>query len=361
MKYVCFVAYIGVYALAAGMDFSDGHDTTLSCTNFAVSIGDRVLFGNSEDGGLTHPLGRNPESSHLFYYSASENDYACMFVGWLWEGDRVSAQGGMNDQGLCYDLTGIPDVPMNSHPERPYSWQTNWVLFDVLRRNATVAEVIDYFGQVDWSEHVWFQWFFADAAGDMVIVSPGEDGELAFTRKPGGTDGFLTQTNFNRAVPDQHIGKYPCPRYETSESLLQAMISENELAISRFSEVLHAVARKGQFFTGYSNVFDVTNRKMHLSLLGQFDELVEIDVARELARTESYRQVPMSAYFSEETVSKGLDYYRGFKIRAVLLGPVLTVLAIAAIVGVMAIFVVLLVRRLRAKRRQGLRGRNLNN
>ncbi len=147
----------------------------LSCTNFAASFGDSVLFGNSEDGGLGHPLASDPSSSRMFYYAAEEDGYGCAFVGWYWEGTSVSAQGGMNDQGLCYDLTGIPDTPLNSHTHQTYGVDGSWVLYDVLRQNANVSEVIEFLENVDWEGHVWFQWFFADASGDMVIVSPGTE------------------------------------------------------------------------------------------------------------------------------------------------------------------------------------------
>ena len=192
-------------------------ETILSCTNFAASGGETVLFGNSEDGGISHPLKKDPLIAHLFFYPATENEFGAVFVGWLWQGEAGSIQGGMNDRGLSYDLTGIPDTEMANHPDKPYRRHRDWVLYEVLRKNATVKEVIVYLSDVNWEGHVWFQWFFADASGDMVIVSPDRDGELAFTRKPAGTDGFMTQTNFNRANPKSHDGPYPCPRYEVSE------------------------------------------------------------------------------------------------------------------------------------------------
>ncbi len=305
----------------------------LSCTNFAASFGDSVLFGNSEDGGITHPLGQDPSSSRIFYYEANEDEYGCAFVGWYWEGTAVSAQGGMNDQGLCYDLTGIPDTPLNTHPYQTYSVDGSWVLYDVLRLNSNVSEVIDFLKNVNWAGHVWFQWFFADSIGDMVIVSPGTDGELAFTRKEAGVDGFLTQTNFNRVNNASNNGQWPCSRYEDSTEILSEITSEEELTVEKFNEVLEVVHfDTGTTHTGYSNIFDPINKMLYLTYMGQFEEIATVNVTEELS-VANYRAVPITEYFTEETVENGMEYYNAFKTRAIILNYVLPITAIVLILG----------------------------
>lgn len=231
-----------------------GAQERLSCTNFAVARDGEVLFGNNEDGGISHPLQMDPLSAHLFYYPATEDEHGAVFVGWLWKSKSVSFQGGMNDQGLSYDLTGIPDTKMATHLDWLYRWDRDWVLYEVLRRNKNVEEAIAYLSQVDWGGHVWFQWFFTDSSGDMVVVSP-KKGELAFTRKPGNIDGFMIQTNFNRVNPSSHDGPYPCPRYEKSEHILGEAHDGSQLTIELALQVLEAVHRTRNYFTGYSNVF----------------------------------------------------------------------------------------------------------
>ncbi|MHA1592349.1 MAG: hypothetical protein ACTSUP_07760 [Candidatus Heimdallarchaeaceae archaeon] len=321
----------------------------LSCTNFAASFGDVVLFGNSEDGGMSHPLGIDPLSSRVFYYAADGEEYGCAFVGWYWEGTAVSAQGGINDQGLCYDLTGIPDTTLNSHPYQSYSVDGSWVLFDVLRQNANVSEVIDFLKNVNWEGHVWFQWFFADASGDMVIVSPGIDGELAFTRKESGIDGFLTQTNFNRV--NNASGEYPCPRYETSTEILNEITIEEELTVAKFNEVLEAVSfQKSITHTGYSNVFDPVNKMLYLTFMTQFDETAIVNVTEELLSVTHSKAVPMTDYFSEETVEKGFEYYSAFKTRATFLTLVLPITAIVLLLVGVIVGLYFLIRKLKRRK-----------
>jgi hypothetical protein len=285
----------------------------------------------------------------VFYYTADGEEYGCAFVGWYWEGTAVSAQGGINDQGLCYDLTGIPDTPLNSHPYQSYSVDGSWVLFDVLRQNAYVSEVIDFLKNVNWEGHVWFQWFFADASGDMVIVSPGIDGELAFTRKESGIDGFLTQTNFNRV--NNASGEYPCPRYETSTEILNEITIEEELTVAKFNEVLEAVSfQKSTTHTGYSNVFDPVNKMLYLTFMTQFDETIAINVTEELS-SATYNAVPMTDYFEEETVEKGMEYYDAFKTRTIILILVLPITAIVLIIGGLFTGIYFLVRKMRRRKK----------
>ncbi len=322
----------------------------LSCTNFAASFDNNVLFGNSEDGGLSHPLSVDPLSSHTFYYSADSEGYGCAFVGWYWEGYSISIQGGMNDQGLCYDLTGIPDTPVNTPPNATYTVAGSWIMKDVLRLNANVSELIDFMMSCDWSGYWWYQWLFADAFGDIVIISPGIDGNLVFTRKNIGEDGFLTQTNFNRA--NNKSGEYPCWRYEASYNLLNEIESEEDLTPTKYKEVLEAVhfPKRGGSFTHYSNTFDPVNQMLYLNYMGQFDETATINVTNELDFSGS-KAVPMADYFSEETTDEGFDSFKQWKRTAIVIQKVLPITGAVIVAGGIGIGTYFFVKRIRKRKK----------
>jgi hypothetical protein len=95
------------------------------CSQILASSGDNVLFGNNEDLSMGMPLYNNPLNGTIWFYQASSSAFpgenGCVFLGWLWQGDWRSLQGGMNDQGLCYDTTSTPRRRMNPHPERDYT------------------------------------------------------------------------------------------------------------------------------------------------------------------------------------------------------------------------------------------------
>ena len=328
---------------------NDLPDKNLSCTNFGASFGDTVLFGNSEDGGLSHPLGQYPETTQMFYYGAGAEGYGAAFVGWYWEEISVSIQGGMNDQGLCYDLTGIPDTPVNTPPNPTYTVAGNWVLKDVLRLNANVSEVIDFFKSADWSGYWWFQWLFVDAFGEVVIISPGTDGELVFTRKVAGEDGFLTQTNFNRA--NNKSGTYPCWRYEASFDSLNEIESEEDLTPGKFNEVLEAVhfPKRGGSFTHYSNAFDPVNKMLYLNYMGQFYETAVINITEELDLDGS-KAVPMTDYFTDETVEAGFESYQQWKRNNIFIYRVLPIAAIVIIIVGIGIGIYFLIKKMKKRK-----------
>lgn len=341
----CLISYN--YEIAAQL--SNLPNRELSCTNFAASFGDRVFFGNSEDGGLSHPLSLDPLSSQIFYYSADSEGYGCAFVGWYVEGYKISIQGGMNDQGLCYDLTGIPDTPVNTPPNPTYTVAGSWIMKDVLRLNANVSEIIDFIMSCDWSGYWWYQWFFADAYGDMVVISPGTDGDLVFTRKIAGEDGFLTQTNFNRA--NNKSGDYPCWRYDTSYNLLSEIQSEENLTSEKFTEVLEAVhfPKTGGSFTHYSNTFDPVNQMLYLNYMGQFYETATINITEELDFSGS-KAVPMTDYFSEETANAGFESFRSWRSTVIFIYRVLPITAIVLVTGGIATGIFFLIKRIKKKK-----------
>ncbi|MCE7740165.1 MAG: hypothetical protein KAU62_14380 [Candidatus Heimdallarchaeota archaeon] len=280
-----------------------------SCTNFSARFGEVVLFGNSEDASGDHPLMNDPEGSYVFVYPNSSAGYGCVFLGWYWQDTYVSVQGGMNEVGLCYDSTAVPDMPMNSHPERPYKMGEDWLSGKILRECSNVSEAIELVNKFEF-ESLWFQLFLSDANGDSVILSPGLSGEIVVTQQID-ENGYLAQTNFNRANPESYYGKYPCPRYEKAAELLEEIDSENNITVDYFEEILDAVhVEKIDGYTAYSNICDPVNKMMHIYFASQFNEKVSFNVTEELSKGE--RGIKLSELFSEETVTNGLDLYQKY-------------------------------------------------
>lgn len=284
--------------------------TTFACTQIVASFEDRVLFGNNEDAGWSHPLGLNPGEGVLFFYPASTErfpgKYGCVFVGWLWKGTGISLQGGMNDQGLCYDMTACSEVEMNIHPEKPNNFGVGDYFFaKILRECANVQEAIELFDSYNF-EGLWMQFHLADASGESVIIGPGSDGELVFTRKPSG-EGYLVSTaGYNPSFPDSYKGSAR-RRYDTAVSMLDGIDEVDDLSVSLFSSVLDAVHQSGDIYTVYSNIFDPRKGRIYLCFLSQFDKVVELDLEEELSKGEHL--VHLKDLFSRATVNRALLWY----------------------------------------------------
>jgi hypothetical protein len=246
------------------------------CTIFTAAIGDTVLFGNSEDYLL--------ENTFIWFVPAQAYARGYCAVGFDENYDPADGwpQGGMNDQGLCFDANGLPPVTLAAQPSRtPYPSGFDWFNY-FLRSSSTVEDIIQFrqthgFRQdmeISWQEH------WADATGDAVVVSVGTDEDWAFTGMDNST--FLVSTNWNLANPDN--GWYPCGRYETATLMLSTITQEEELTVEAFRDILDAVHQEGLYASQYSNVFDLVNRDIYLYHYYNFEKVVKLNLDDELAK-----------------------------------------------------------------------------
>lgn len=310
-----------------------------NCTNFAASFNETVLFGNSEDASENHPLYENPDGTVIWFLPASAEGYGMMQIGWYWQGSHISYQGGINEYGLCYDSTGIPDINLNDHPEKPYNTNDRYFWSDLLRKCRNITEAIVLINQFNF-KHMWYQVFLIDVTGDAVIVTPNYSGELNFTHK-GVDDGYLAQTNFNRIHPESHYGSYPCPRYETTINLLSNLNNEDNLTVDYFRTILDAIHQNSfDSYTPYSNIFNPNQQMIYLYFASQFDETVQLNLTYELSLgTHEYYLCDL---VSEQTHENGLVYHQSFLIKLNLVKVLITIafIAVPIFIGVGIYFII---------------------
>ena len=273
-----------------------------SCTIFTISMGERVFFGNNEDYS-------NPETCY-WAIPPREGKYGGVFFGF----DDVWPQGGVNEMGLAFDINALEETPLHPRPELPDL--DDYEGYIVLSRCATVEEAIDLVKEYNWGEAMWGQIHFADATGDAVVVGPGRDGELAFTRKVEG-DGFLVSTNFNLAFFDGEEGKGICNRYDRAVDMLGEIESPEDLDVEELRGILDSVHVEGnRINTQYSNIYDLKNGDIYLYYYHQFEESARLNVAEVIARETE--PVPIRSLFSEEILKSAEDEFRRYRSREVL-------------------------------------------
>jgi len=269
-----------------------------SCTIFTATYGEKILFGNNED--YTNP------KTYYWVEPRSEGNYGGVYFGF----DDFIPQGGINEKGLSYDANALPGARLNPHPELPTS-PSEWIAKTIMKKAATVEEAIDIAGRykrANWGMPLKYQIILADAKGDAVVIGAGPDGELTFTKKKPG-DGYLVSTNFNRANP-KNAYSYPCERYDKAVEMLAKIEDEDDLTVDYFKSILDAVhCEDGQFEgksvnTLYSNIFDLRNGIIYLYYWHQFDEVVKLDVAEQIAKGSFKSRI--SDLFSKETVDRAL-------------------------------------------------------
>lgn len=271
-----------------------------SCTIFTASYGKKVFFGNNED--------YNKPKTYYWIEPGTIGNYGVVYFGF----ENFNLQGGINEKGLSFDANALPESRLNPHPELP-SPPSEWVVKTIMKRAATVKEAINIAGlyqRKNWGMPLKYQIIIADSKGDAVVISAGADGELAFTRKKQG-DGYLVSTNFNRANPE-NAWSYPCWRYNKAVEMLEKIDDENDLTADYFKSILDAVHVEGAYSnTLYSNIFDLRKGTIYLYHWHQYDEVVILNVAEQLARGKLC--IRISDLFSQETVNKALTEYREYK------------------------------------------------
>jgi hypothetical protein len=267
-----------------------------ACTIFTVCHGDVVLFGNNED--YTNP------KTHYWVIPAEEGKYGGVYFGF----DDFIPQGGVNEKGLSYDINALPKAPFNLHPDLPKP--DDWIVRVIMKKCGTVEEAIRMAKSYNWGDSLKWQIHLADAGGDAVVISAGPDGELAFSRKPKG-NGYLVSTNFNLANR-KNAYDYPCSRYDTAVRMLDDIGSSRKLTVDYCRSILDAAHVEGASInTLYSNVIDLKNGVIHLYYWHQWDEVVTLDIAEQLAKGSQRGRI--SDLFSSETTEKASDEYQMYR------------------------------------------------
>jgi len=126
---------------------------------------------------------------------------------------------------------------------------------------------------------------FADATGDSVIIE-GDD----IIR---GNGAFQVITNFYQSQSPDGKNAYgegkPCARYATAMEMLGAT---KRVGLEEARQILDAVHADGKAHTLYSNIYDLDSRIVHVYSFHDFDDVIEVDLAEELAKGDHVVDLP---------------------------------------------------------------------
>jgi hypothetical protein len=272
-----------------------------SCTIFTAVQGETVLFGDNWDyheGDLI-----------IGFFPPSRGSYGSIHFGYK-KGDGQSYQRAVNDQGLAWAVNSVPKAKLNPHPEKPFSYTEDEFLYTISKQAATVEEAIRIARFFDFEGDLEVQIHIADASGDAVVIGPGRDGEIAFTRKPAG-NGYLLSTNFNLAIPEKGPIDF---RWDTATSMLDSLSESQTLTPEFAGEILNAVHLEMlTTHTLYSNVTDLKNGNIYIYYISQYDEAVKINIDDELAKGQ--RVIEARSLFPNEIAEAGDASYHAFETR----------------------------------------------
>jgi hypothetical protein len=275
-----------------------------SCTIFTAVQGETIFFGNSEDQ-------HNPDPVIGFFPPSSEG-YGSVHFGTTRKDGQINFEGAVNDQGLSWDCNSTPRGKLDPDPNlgKPYFLDHPNFLYTITKKAATVDEAILIAENYHFGEVLKGQYHIADANGDAVVISAGPDGKIAFTRKQPG-EGYLLSTNFNLAQPEKGPVDF---RWETATERLEALNISAELSPEYAMHLMEAVHLETlTSYTLYQNVLDLTENKIYLTYMSQYNETAEIDMEEEFSKGQQI--VEMREFFSPDTAVAGDAAYQRFAIR----------------------------------------------
>ncbi len=228
---------------------------TGACTVFSRASEQGIIFAGNEDG--TDPEAR------IWFEPATETGHGAIFLGFQ-DGFR---QAGMNDAGLCFDITACPRMALETSPDR--SDPAGNLTLRAMADCATVEQVVALFAAHNLKGFKGVQVMFADAQGRSVVL---DCNHITL-----GEGGRQLVTNFYLSAPE--LGRHPCPRFTIGRELLE----EAAPTVDDARRLLSAVRQEHRTQTQYSHICQPALGRMTLYRFHDFENPVVLELARGLA------------------------------------------------------------------------------
>jgi tetratricopeptide (TPR) repeat protein len=275
------MACLAVLALAALIQ-----PPGFACTIVVKATPETVLVGNNEDY-------YDPRTK-IWFVPGADDEHGRVI--WGYDRHASPSQGGMNEHGLFIDINAIGFTGWQDDPELPNAEDD--IVDYILSNFVTLKEVIRYFQTHDtYLDYV--KYVVAESNGDSAIFEWLDD-KLHVIRRAGDD-----QISTNYLSPREHTEI----RYQISEQILK---SQKTPTVDLIRKVLSATAYDVYFGqTLYSTICDLKNKKFYLYHFHYFEEVVEFDLAHELAKGARAYAIPslfsvrtQNEYWFDEVSSK---------------------------------------------------------
>jgi len=250
------------------------------CTIVMAARDGLVLAGNNED--------RNHPQTVVTFIPASGSYHGRVVFGY----DDGYVQGGMNDQGLFIDGNALRPTGWRPEPGKPtFNGQ---VMMVVLATCATCEDVKTFFEKSNFPALSRARFPVADRSGASMVVEYGQ-GRVQFVKSD---TWFQVATNF--VISNVVDGGFPCWRYRAADEI---MSGAKELSLGLIREVLEKTHQEGNSRTVYSNIYDLKRGTVHVYSLGNFEEVVAMDLAEELKKGQ--RRLDLPSLFKPRSQERG--------------------------------------------------------
>jgi len=250
-----------IMLLLVSLKIPDG----LACLILFITDGKEVLVANHEDWYAS--------DAEVTFVPASPGKFGMVYFDFASEG---TAQGGMNTAGLFFDGTATPKA---SYPDNSLKKNCNcYIWTKILEECSTVEQAIQYAKTYRIPEIERVHVLFADSSGHSAIIGV-YDGKLQVTRNPQSAKGsHQVLTNFNITDPS-YGGELPCRRFQTAEAMLK---SDSSATVENLTKILSKTHQDS--LTVYSNIYNLTKKKVYVFSKRNFTRSFRIDLEKELSK-----------------------------------------------------------------------------
>lgn len=211
----------------------------------------------------------------------AKNKFARLWYGW----DNF-AQGGVNENGLFFDVAVTP----KQKKIKGYKQPKNNLGDKILAHCATVEEALAYLEKKKIAlrnSHI----MFGDKTGNAVVVEWVEGKRKLHWKK----NNKLIATNYLLSKPE--AGNYPCYRYKSIEDRIKKMEESNEditlLKVGNtFGQAgqIPSEVEKGRLGgTVYTSFINITDNKFFLSYKLSNKNVIKLDLNNEFTKKKSQK------------------------------------------------------------------------
>ena len=190
----------------------------------------------------------------------------------------------MNTAGLYHDSFGGARKTLEAMKDLPEYDGTRSLHEDLLMKNATVEEGIDFLGAY---YHVLYETdmsLLGDATGNAAV----KEGDVVVWKDKES----MVLTNFMMSRTDDPMAA--CNRYRIATN----MLNEGEHGLDLARAILSNVHNEWRWATKYSVICDLTDAIMYIYYFHDFEEVYVLDLKEELKQGE--RMFPLKDLFSEK-------------------------------------------------------------
>ena len=260
-----------------------------SCSMYKVTKNGKTMVGCNEDAWRT--------TSHIWFEVGQNNQYGAAFTGSRWDGENGYApQSGMNEHGLVFSRLASyhPKLITSKFNNRIQITNPTRYLKDILHSCKTVEDVKKYIEKYDQRYFIEDVFIYIERSGKYIIVEP--------YKILSGNDAKYVLSNFCPSITPKSAAN-KLERYTKGTSFLTTKIDTDLDFCRKLSDTMHVCREKIGDGTLLTSIWDSTNGVVNLYFYHQYDQTVQFNLTKELAKGDHILKIdtlfPKNAEFEK--------------------------------------------------------------